>query len=188
MVGLIRTEIELALQRHVDAGGLAGAAALVWRRGRVVETATVGRRDLAADRPVERDTLFRIASLTKPVTTVAALMLLDEGGLALNDPIVGVAPELADLQVLRDPDGPLDQTVAAERPISFRDLLTHGSGLTYGEFHRGPIARAYAETLGGQIDNRLTPDDWITALATLPLIDQPGRAFHYGLSTDLLGF
>jgi CubicO group peptidase (beta-lactamase class C family) len=70
----------------------------------------------------------------------------------------------------------------------FRDLLTHRSGLTYGEFHRGPISRAHAETLGAQIDNALTPDEWIARLATLPLIDQPGGGFHYGLSTDLLGF
>ena len=73
-------------------------------------------------------------------------------------------------------------------PITFRDLLTHRSGLTYGDFHRGPIGRAYAETLGAQIDNALTPDEWIARLATLPLIDQPGAGFHYGVSTDLLGF
>src|SRR4029450_7790460 len=65
---------------------------------------------------------------------------------------------------------------------------THRSGLTYGEFHRGPIRHAYVETLGAQIDNPLTPDAWIARLATLPLIDQPGAGFHYGLSTDLLGF
>ena len=74
------------------------------------------------------------------------------------------------------------------RPITFGDLLTHRSGLTYGEFHHGPIARACAEALGGQIDNALGPDAWIARLATLPLIDQPGAGFHYGLSTDLLGF
>ena len=92
------------------------------------------------------------------------------------------------LRVLRDPNGPLDQTDAAERPITFGDLLTHRSGLTYGEFHRGPIARACAEALGGTMDNALSPDEWIARLGTLPLIDQPGAGFHYGLSTDLLGF
>jgi CubicO group peptidase (beta-lactamase class C family) len=93
-----------------------------------------------------------------------------------------------DTRVLRDPNGSLDQTDAAERPITFGDLLTHRSGLTYGDVHRGPIARAYAEALGGQIDNALPPDEWIARLATLPLVDQPGRGFHYGVSTDLLGF
>lgn len=180
--------IEAALRTYVDAGALAGAAALVWRNGRVVQTAAVGRRDLVTNLPVERDTIFRIASVTKPVTTVAALMLFDEGRFALDEPITHHAPELARVRVLRDPNGPLDQTDAAERPITFGDLLTHRSGLTYGEFHRGPIARACAEALGGQIDNALSPDEWIARLGTLPLIDQPGAAFHYGVSTDLLGF
>jgi CubicO group peptidase (beta-lactamase class C family) len=179
--------VENALKELVDAGELAGAVALAWRNGKVVHSAAVGRRDLANDRPIERDTIFRIASMTKPVTTVAALMLLDEGRFALDDPIAICAPELAHLRVLRDPEGSLDATDGAIRSITFRDLLTHRSGLTYGEFHRGPIGRAFAETLGAQIDNPLTPDDWIARLATLPLIDQPGAGFHYSVSTDLLG-
>jgi CubicO group peptidase (beta-lactamase class C family) len=183
-----KKSIENAILPHVEAGQLAGAAALVWRDGQVAETVTVGRRDLATGLPVERDTIFRIASMTKPVTTVAALMLLDEGRFELDDPITICAPEFAQMRVLRDPEGPLDQTDTTARPISFRDLVTHRSGLTYGDFHRGPIGRACAETLGAQIDNPLTPDQWIARLATLPLIDQPGVAFHYGLSTDLLGF
>ena len=180
--------IEDAIVPLVADGQLAGAAALVWRDGAIVETATVGRRDLVTGAPVERDTLFRIASLTKPVTTAAALSMLDEGRFALDDPIVACAPELARLRVLRDPDGPLDQCDTVARAITFRDLLTHRSGLTYGDFHRGPISRAYADALGSQIDNPLTPDEWIARLATLPLIDQPGAGFHYGHSTDLLGF
>jgi CubicO group peptidase (beta-lactamase class C family) len=183
-----RDPIEVAVRGYVDAGALAGAATLVWRRERVVQTASLGRRDLATGLPVERNTIFRIASMTKPVTTVAALMLFDEGRFTLDEPIAAYAPELAQMRVLRDPEGPLDQTDPAERPITFGDLLTHRSGLTYGDFHRGPIARAYAGALGGQIDNPLTPDAWIARLATVPLIDQPGANFHYGLSTDLLGF
>ncbi len=179
--------IENTISRHVDAGHLAGAAALVWRRGAIREVAAVGQRDLATGLPVTRDTIFRIASMTKPVTTVAALALHDEGRFDLDDPITICAPEFAQMRVLRDPDGPLERTEEA-RAITFRDLLTHRSGLTYGDFHRGPIGRAYTETLGTQIDNPLTPDEWIARLATLPLIDQPGAGFHYGVSTDLLGF
>src|SRR5689334_20162786 len=122
--------VEDPIKELVDAGELAGAVALVWRRGRVVDAAVVGRRDLARDRPVERDTIFRIASMTKPVTTVAALMLLDEGRFGLDDPIATCAPELAQLRVVRDPEGPLDATDEAIRPVTFRDLLTHRSGLT----------------------------------------------------------
>ena len=180
--------IELALRAYVDAGTLADAATLVWRDGRVVQQTRVGSRDLAANLPVGRDTMFRLASMTKPLTTVAALMLYDEGRFALDEPIVGHAPELAHLRVLRDPNGPMDQTDAAARPITFGDLLTHRSGLTYGDFHRGPLGRACADALGPTMDNALSPDAWIARLATLPLIDQPGAGFHYGLSTDLLGF
>jgi len=179
--------LENAISAYVDAGELAGAAALIWRNGEL-EIATVGRRDLATGAAVERNTIFRIASMTKPVTTLAALMLLDEGRFTLDDPISSCAPEFERMRVLRDPEGPLEETVEAARPITFRDLLTHRSGLTYGDFHRGPIARACADTLGTQMDNALTPDEWIARLATLPLIDQPGTGFHYSLSTDLLGF
>src|SRR5262245_37723220 len=129
--------IAFALNRYVRDGELAGAAALIWRQGHVAHTVTVGTRDLQSGQPVERDTIFRIASMTKPVTTVAALTMLDEGRFALDEPISNCAPELARMRVLRDPEGPLDETVDAERPITFRDLLTHRAGFTYGEFHRG---------------------------------------------------
>ena len=98
--------IGTAIQGYVDAGAIAGAATLVWRRGRVVRTASLGRRDLTTGLPVERDTIFRIASMTKPVTTVAALRLLEEGRFALDDPIVDYAPELAEMRVLAIPRDP----------------------------------------------------------------------------------
>lgn len=172
--------IEAALLPGVEAGQLAGAAALVWRNGSLRQIATVGRRDLVSGAPVERNTLFRIASMAKPVTTVAALTLLDEGRFALDQPITECAPELERMRVLRAPEGPLDQTAGAARPITFRDLLTHRSGLTYGDLHPGPIGGAHKETLGATIDNPLTPDEWIARLAALPLIDHPGAGFHYG--------
>lgn len=179
---------EIAIAPYVDTGQLAGVAALVWRNGEVAEVVTLGRRDLAPGLPVQRDTLFRVASLSKPVTTVAALAMLDEGRFTLDESITSCAPEFARMRVLRDPEGPLDQTDEAARPLTFRDLLTHTSGLTYGDFHAGPIGRAYADALGPQIDNPLAPEEWITRLAALPLVDQPGANFHYGHSTDLLGF
>jgi CubicO group peptidase (beta-lactamase class C family) len=183
--------ISTALGSIVDAGKLAGAAALVWREGKVAHVACVGWRDVAAKLPIERDTLFRIASITKPITSTAALMLFEEGRFALNDPISRWAPEFSsefsELRVLRSPTGPLEQTDPAERPITFEDLLTHRAGFTYGAQHAGPIAQAYAEALGGDIDSEVAPDDWIAGLAALPLIDQPGATLHYGHSTDLLG-
>ena len=180
--------IAITIGALVDAGELAGAATLVWRDGKVVQSACVGWRDMAAGLPIERDTLFRIASMTKPITSTAALMLFEEGRFALDDPIAHWAPEFSQMRVLRSPTGPLDQTDPAQRSITFADLLTHRSGLTYGDFHApGPLAEAYATTLGGDIDSTVAPDDWIAGLADLPLIDQPGAAFHYGHSTDLLG-
>lgn len=176
-----------ALQAYVDKGQLAGAAALVWRDGQLTQTACVGWRDLDARAPLTRDTIFRIASMSKPVTSVAALMLVEEGRIALDEPIARHAPEFAEMRVLRSADGPLDETDPAVRPITFEDLLTHRSGLTYGGVHTGPITPAYAAALGGDIDSHVAPDAWIADLAALPLIDQPGASFHYSCSTDLLG-
>jgi CubicO group peptidase (beta-lactamase class C family) len=179
--------IAAAIQASVDAGDLAGAAALVWRDGRVRHVTCAGWRDMNAKLPVDRDTLFRIASMTKPITSTVALMLFEEGRLALDEPIARWAPEFSRMRVLRSPGGPLDASDAAERQITFEDLLTHRSGLTYGPFHVGPIADAYDTVLGGDIDSPVTPRDWIAGLAAVPLIDQPGAAFHYSRSTDLLG-
>lgn len=179
--------ITAPISKIVDAGSLAGAAMLVWQDGQVIQTAGVGWRNRELKLPMERNTLFRIASMTKPITSTVALMLFEEGRFALNDPITRWAPEFSQMRVLRSSMGTLDQTDPAERPITFEDLLTHRSGITYGDFHSGPIAKAYKEALGGDIDSEVLPDDWIARLAALPLIDQPGTAFHYGHSTDLLG-
>jgi CubicO group peptidase (beta-lactamase class C family) len=174
------------LQKFVDMGQLAGAATLVWRH-RTAQTACVGWRDVERKLPVERDTLFRIASMTKPITSVATLMLVGEGRIALGDPITRYAPEFSHMRVLRSPGAALDETDPAQRLITFEDLLTHRAGLTYGDFHRGPIALAYREALGGDIDSDIAPDDWMANLSQLPLIHQPGKVMSYGRATDLLG-
>jgi CubicO group peptidase (beta-lactamase class C family) len=179
-------EIEAALRTVVDSGQLAGAATLVWRDGKV-QTSRVGWRDIEGNLSVERDTIFRIASMTKPITSVAALTLIDEGRIAMNDSIARYASEFSHMRVLRSPNGSLDETDPAERPITLEDLLTHRAGFTYADFHRGPIAQAYREALGGEIDSDIAPDEWIARLAQLPLIGQPGSAMYYGCSTDLLG-
>ena len=179
--------IAAAISKFVDAGALAGAATMVWRDDKVIQTAAVGWRDIESRLPIERNTIFRIASMTKPITSTAALMLFEEGRFALSDPITRWAPEFSQMRVLRSPTAPLDQTDPAERPITFEDLLTHRSGLTYAGFHPGPLERALKEVLGADIDSDVSPDDWIAGLASLPLIDQPGTVFRYGHSTDLLG-
>jgi CubicO group peptidase (beta-lactamase class C family) len=189
MVGTMNVQdtIERLLSKVVNNGDLAGAATLI-SRGDSVRVACVGVRDLESRLPVERDAIFRIASMSKPVTSTAALILLEEGRFGLEDPISRFASEFEQMRVLVSADGSLENSCAAQRPITFRDLLTHCAGFTYADFHRGPIGKAYAEALGGSMDNELTPDEWVERLAQLPLIDQPGAGFHYGHSTDLLGF
>lgn len=180
------TGVTSALQVYVDAGTLAGVVAGVWQRGVLVNSACVGVRDLVTRDAMRADCIFRIASMTKPITSTVALMLLEESRFALTDPITRWAPEFSNMRVLSSPSGSLERTEPAHRVITFEDLLTHRAGFTYGPFHQGPIAKAY-EILGGDIDSHLTPDEWIAHLATLPLVQQPGAGLHYGHSTDLLG-
>jgi len=177
----------MTIEAVVNSGQLAGAATLIWRNGEVTHSACAGWRDIDARVPIERDTIFRIASMSKPITSVAALMLVEEGGFALTDPISRWAPEFSEMRVMRSPAGPLDETDPAGRSVTFEDLLTHRSGLTYGGFWPGPLGAAFGAALGGDIDSTVAPDEWIARLAALPLIDQPGATLHYGHSTDLLG-
>ncbi|SBS78277.1 conserved hypothetical protein [uncultured Mycobacterium sp.] len=166
----------------VDAGLLAGAVTLVWQRGNILQVNEIGYRDVEAGLPVQRDTIFRIASMTKPVTVAAAMTLIEEGKLALSDPVTRWLPELADMQVLVDPTGPLDRTVPARRPITIDDLMTHRSGLAYPFSVVGPLSRAYA-----QVSFRQDQDHWLADLAKLPLVHQPGDRLTYSHATDVLG-
>src|SRR5262252_7180923 len=115
-----------------DAGVLAGAVTVVWQRGELLQINEIGYRDIDAGLPMQRDTLFRIASMSKPVTVAAVMSLVDDGKLALHDPIVHWLPEFADTRVLDNPNGPLDRTHPGQRAILVEDLLTHTSGLAYG--------------------------------------------------------
>lgn len=166
----------------VDAGLLAGAVTCVWHRGEVLQVNEIGSRDTRAGLPMTRDTIFRIASMTKPVTVAAAMSLVDQGRLALSDPIDRWVPELARMRVLTDPAGPLEQTVPADRPITVEDLMTHRSGLAYSFSVAGPISRAYA-----QVSLRQDQDHWLAEVAGLPLLHQPGERLTYSHATEVLG-
>ena len=184
----VLSQVGPALKGLVDQGALSGVVTLVWRKGEVVHTDAIGQRDIAAGLPMERDTLFRIASMTKPVTSIAVLMLLEEGKLKLEDPITKWLPELAGMLVLEDATGPVDKTAKARREITVEDLLTHRAGLAYGFTSMGPIAHAHEKKLGSPLVNPLTPDQWLKALGELPLSYEPGERFHYSHATDVLGF
>ncbi|MCK5750632.1 MAG: beta-lactamase family protein, partial [Oricola sp.] len=180
--------VEPALQGFIDGGELAGVVTLTSRAGEIVQAVELGWSDIEDDRPMRSDALFRIASMTKPITSVAALMLMEEGKIGLNDPVSRWVPELAGLRVLRDPAGPLEDTEPARREITIEDLLTHRSGIAYAPFSEGPLREAYEHALGDPGMNRLTTDEWLDGLGTLPLAYQPGERFHYGHSSDVLGF
>ena len=179
--------IATALSSYVEHGEFAGAASLVWREGQLRHFGAVGWRNKQAKQPLQRDSLFRIASISKPITSLAAMVTQEEGRFSLIDPISNWAPEFAKMQVLRSPTSAMDDTVAAERQITFEDLLTHRAGFNYGETFSGATREAYEKALGGHIDSPVSPDDWIAGLARLPLVAQPGTGFTYGHATDLLG-
>ena len=161
---------------------------LTSRAGAIVQAEAIGQCDIETNVPMRFDTLFRIASMTKPITSVAAMMLLEEGKIALEDPISRWIPELANPTVLRDAAGPLHEIVPVRRAITIEDLLTHRSGIAYGFFSEGPLKQTYEAALGDPAMSQLTPDEWLAALGTLPLAYQPGERFHYGHSTEVLGF
>jgi CubicO group peptidase (beta-lactamase class C family) len=177
-----------AMQAVVDAGDLSGMVTAVWRKGEMVQLNTIGKRDIANDKPMTRDTLFRIASMTKPITSVGALMLMEEGKLKLSDPITKWLPEFKNAVVLKDAKGPLEDTYPSPRDITVEDLMTHRSGLAYAFTSTGPIAKAYEKVLGAPLDSRKTADEWLKTIASLPLSYPPGERMHYSHSTEVLGF
>ena len=180
-------KIQPILQAALDTGGLSGIMTMIWHRGEVVQFNALGKRDVEAGLPMTRDTVFRIASMTKPVTSVAALQLLEEGKLKLDDPITKWAPEFADMRVLNDPKSAITDINPAARDITIDDLMTHRSGIAYAFSAQGAYRDALDNAVGNPFGVTLTPDQWMKALGALPLITQPGSHFHYGHSTDVLG-
>lgn len=178
-----------AASRAVDTGEVAGAITLVQRRGETVVD-VVGAMDRAAMTKLERRSIFRIASMSKPITAAAAMILVEEGRLSLDEPVDRLLPELAGRQVLKAPSGPLEDTVPARRPITLRDLLTFrlGLGIPMGP-PETPIQKAMAERLGGdpKTSSPLDPDAWMKQIGTLPLAHQPGDQWVYHTGSDILG-
>lgn len=198
--GLSKTRLErmhTVMAGYIERGALPGLVTLVSRRGETHVDA-IGTQAFAGDtsthnRLMQRDTIFRIASLTKPIIAVAAMILVEECVLRLDDPVDPWLPELADRRVLRQIDAPLDETVPAQRPISLRDLLTLRMGLGYltTAAPDAPIQRAIndQQLLQGppQPQQPPPPDEWIGRVATLPLAYQPGERWLYDLGFDVLG-
>ncbi len=180
--------VDTHFARYVDDGRLAGWTAVVARRGRVVHLTHHGLADVEAARPVADDTLWRIYSMTKPITSVAALMLYERGALALTDPVARFVPEFADMRVYRSGAAANPGTEPATEPIRVWHLLTHTAGLTYGFHHAHPVDEIY-RSRGFEFGAPAGMDlaGACAAWARIPLVHQPGAEWNYSVATDVLG-
>lgn len=179
-----------AMARHVASGRLPGLVTLISRRGDTIVD-PIGQTAFDDGTPMQRDTIFRLASVTKPMTAAAAMILVEECVLRLDDPVDPLLPELADRRVLHRIDGPLDDTVPANRPITLRDLLTLrlGYGAIFTPPDRSPLAQALIEAgvAAGATLPALAPDDYMRAFQNIPLAHQPGEQWLYNTGSDMLG-
>jgi len=181
--------IRPAMERHVAEGRLVGGVGVVARDGKVVWAEAWGHRDRENGRPMTLDTIFRIYSMSKPITSVAAMMLVEQGRLDLDAPLGRYLPELARMKVLvetQDEAGrPRFTEVPAQRPVTVRDLLRHTAGFTYGFFGDTEVDRRYRQA--GVLVTDRTLADTVRKLAGIPLLYQPGTRWHYSVSVDVLG-
>ncbi len=180
------SQIGKRMQRYVDDGKLAGALTMLARGGEVFHLETHGAADLESGAPMRNDTVFRIFSMTKPIASVAAMMLQEEGHFFLDDPVGDFIPELGDAKVY---DGGRDgdmRLVELERPISVRHLLTHTAGMGNGSDENHPISRMYREARINDPDSNL--QEFTEKLSRIPLLFQPGTKWRYGSATTVLGY
>jgi CubicO group peptidase (beta-lactamase class C family) len=174
--------------RYIDAGRFPGTQLMVYRRGKVVHSAVQGFADVERKAPMKDDTIFRIYSMTKPITSVAFMMLFEEGRVALDEPVHKYIPEWKDLGVFQAGTAPAFLTRPPSRPMLIVDLLRHTSGLTYGFQQRSNVDAAYREMKIGEIEKAGTLQSMIDHLAKIPLEFSPGEAWNYSVSTDVIGY
>jgi CubicO group peptidase (beta-lactamase class C family) len=177
--------IQPAMQAFVDSGRYAGIVTAVARRGKVVYLNAVGTMDSARTEAMRVDAVFRIYSMTKPVTTVAIMQLYERGKLKLDDPVSKYIPEFAGTQVFVSGSTAAPTVRAPDRPITIAQLLTHTSGLTYGVFGNTPVDSLYQRS--GILSSALSIDSMAARLARLPLLFQPGTRWNYSVAIDVLG-
>jgi CubicO group peptidase (beta-lactamase class C family) len=177
--------IDDRMRRLVEDGRIAGAVTLVARRGRLAHFEAAGLLDLGARRPMPRDAIFRLASMTKPVTVTAVMTLFEEGHFLLDDPVADFLPEFAQTRAFVRETADGVETADLERPITIRHLLMHTSGLTGAAYPDEPVSRLYAREQIGRPDEPLA--DFARRVAALPLAHQPGAGWTYGVSHDVLG-
>src|SRR5580700_1095508 len=174
-------------KRYIEAGRFPGTQLLVYRRGQLVHSSSQGFADLERKVPVKDDTIFRIYSMTKPITSVAFMMLVEEGRVALDEPVHKYIPEWKNLGVFQAGNAPAFLTKPPSRPMLIVDLLRHTSGLTYAFQQRSNVDAAYREMKIGEVAKAGTLQSMIDDLAKIPLEFSPGEAWNYSVSTDVIG-
>lgn len=192
--------IDAVMQQHVEDGSIPGALALIARNGKIAYQRSFGMADMDNEKPIGPDTLFRIYSMSKPITSVGVMMLFEEGHFLLSDPVSDYLPELGGLDVAvknwtdAEANVPVAseggmqitmQTVPAEHDMTVRDLLRHTSGFTYGFFGETPVDKTYLRA--GVLITDKTIEETVEKLGEIPLMYESGTQWHYGVSTDVLG-
>ena len=174
--------------RYIDAGRFPGTHLLVYRRGKIAHSSVQGLADVERKLPVKDDTIYRIYSMTKPLTSVAFMMLVEQGLVAIDEPVAKYIPEWKDLGVFVAGTAPSFLTRPPSRPMLIVDLLRHTSGLTYGFQQRSNVDAAYRAEKIGEVEKSGTLQTMIESLAKIPLEFSPGEAWNYSVSTDVLGY
>ncbi len=179
------TRIDKVIQQFVDEGKLAGAVTLVARRGKVAHLGTYGMADIESQKPMQANSIFRIASMSKPIVSVAAMTLYEEGHFQLDDPVSKFIPEFKGLKVHGVDTGDNEQSGQSAREMTIQDLLRHTAGLAYGG------GGTYVDSIYREVkvfDDRETLQEMVQKLGRIPLLYQPGERWHYSVATDVLGY
>ena len=176
------------MRNYIEPGKIAGALTLVYRKGQLGYLEPLGKMDLERNKPMAEDTIFRIYSMSKPITSIALMQLYEQGHFQLNDAVSRWIPEFANLRVFQSGVVPNFITRPCDRPMTIRDLMTHMSGLTYGFMYASNVDHAYRKLGVGGVQPGSTLKDMIETLGTLPLEFSPGTRWNYSVATDVLGY
>ena len=178
--------LSAGMQKIIDDGQLAGITTMIARHGKIAHFETFGYQDIEADKPMPEDAIFRIYSMSKPITGVALMMLYEEGLFRLADPVAKYIPEFKDLKVAAGvgADGPILED--ANHPMTIRELMSHTGGLSYGIFSQSQVDEMYGEA--NVLDRNGTLKDMVEKLGKIPLRQQPGSMWHYSVSVDVQGY
>src|SRR6267154_317354 len=179
-------QLRSGMKELVDQGRLAGVVTMISRHGKVVEFDAAGKRDVAANAPMQKDSIFRIYSMSKPITGVAMMMLFEEGKWQLNDPVAKYIPEFADLKVYSTEANNNVVMKDQMHPVTMRELMSHSGGFTYGFFSNTAVDKLQLEA--DLLNPNNTLDEFIKRVAKLPLNSQPGSEWHYSISVDIQGY